>query len=174
MTTQRRDNLIRFFGAIFGIAVTLAVVQIASAAPDDSAMPATATLADRALATLKTLLQGALGGIVIYAVGKGFAALRRRKGWLRRGLVGDVSATISAALITVGGAIAIGATWEGAMLALGAVIVGGKLLASDPDTVTRSVPAPATSPPTAAAGLPAPLPLPLSPLPDDPDDPGKP
>lgn len=174
MTDHRRDNLIRFFGVIFGIAATIAVVQIASAAPPGaSAAPEGATMADRIVDTGLTLLQGALGGIVIYAVGKGFAALRRRKGWLRRGLVGDVSATVSAALITVGGAIAIGATWNGAMLALGAVIVGGKLMSSDPDTMRTSAPAQAPAPPSAAAGLPAPLPLSLSPLPD-PDDPGQP
>lgn len=148
MTSHRRDNLIRLFGLIFGLAATIVVVQLASAQPAD--LPSAdlisdkvvqshpPTLGERALRTGLTLFQGALGGIVIFGVGKGFAALRRKKGWLRRGLVGDVSATVAAAMVTVGGALAIGATWDGAMLALGTVAVGGGLLASDPDTVKRA------------------------------------
>lgn len=161
MTEHRRDNLLRFFGLMFGLVATIAVVQLATAGPapiendlgivsGDPASPPSdliadkvaehqpPTLADRALRTGLSLFQGALGGIVIYGVGKGFAVLRRRKGWLRRGLVGDVSATATSVLITVGGALAIGATWDGAMLALGTVIVGGGLLANDPDTVKRA------------------------------------
>lgn len=98
------------------------------------------TFGARVLRTGLTLFQGALGGIVLYGVGKLFAFWRRRKGWLRRGWVGDISATLTAVLLVAGGALAIGANWEGAMMALGTTIVGGRLLASDPDTVRRTVP----------------------------------
>lgn len=93
------------------------------------------TLAERTLRTGLTLLQGALGGIVLLAVAHGLAAVRKRWALLRRGWVGNGAAALYSALLTIGGAVAMGSSWNGAMIALGTVLVGGRLLAADPETV---------------------------------------
>ena len=78
-----------------------------------------------------------LGGIACLGVAWALGIARDRWGWLRRGLVGTLAATVYGALIAFGVVVAMGGGVEAGLASVGGALVAGLGLTADPERVVR-------------------------------------
>jgi len=112
----------------------------ALAVPDDPppAAKPTPSLVARGLDLAGPLGRLALGGIACLLVARLLAWQRAKRGWLRRGLVGNAAAAGYGALVAFGGVLALGGSIESGLVAVGGATFAGLGLAADPETARRA------------------------------------
>ena len=78
-----------------------------------------------------------LGGIACLGVAWGLGLARDRWGWLRRGLVGTLAATVYGAAVAFGVVVAMGGGVEAGLASVGGSFVAALGLTADPERVVR-------------------------------------
>ena len=91
-----------------------------------------------------------LGGIACLGVAWSLGLARDRWGWLRRGLVGTLAATVYGAAVAFGVVVAMGGGVEAGLASVGGAFAAGLGLRADPERVIVRAPKPvdAEGPPT--------------------------
>ena len=141
------DHRPTYFGALIGAAlVTLAILA-------RTAWGSTAPPVDDP-GWLETYLSPAgrviLGGIACLGVAYLLGLLRESRGWLRRGVAGNLAAAVYGALLAFGAVVAMGGGVEAGLASVGGSFVAALGLNADPERVIVRAPKPvdAEGPPT--------------------------
>ena len=79
-----------------------------------------------------------LGGIACLGVAYGLGKLRERKGWLRRGAVGNLAAAVYGSLLAFGAVVALGGGVDAGLASVGGSFVAALGLNADPERVVRA------------------------------------
>ena len=133
------DHRPTYLGALIGAAlVTLAILA-------RTAWGSTAPPVDDP-GWLETYLSPAgrviLGGIACLGVAWALGIARDRWGWLRRGLVGTLAATVYGAAVAFGVVVAMGGGVEAGLASVGGAFAAGLGLRADPERVIVRAPKP--------------------------------
>ena len=140
------DHRPTYFGALIGAAlVTLAILARTawgSTAPPDADPGWLATYLSPAGRVI-------LGGIACLGVAYLLGLLRESRGWLRRGVAGNLAAAVYGALLAFGAVVAMGGGVEAGLASVGGSFVAALGLNADPERVVRraTVPADVEGPP---------------------------
>ncbi len=128
MITDRPPFASYLLGAILFVLIVLTRMAFAGdeSAPEDAA---------RYLSPLGVTI---VGGIACLVVAWLLSLARARWGWLRRGLAGNLAATVYGALTSFGAVVAIGAGVDAGLAAVGGSLVAGLGLAADTERVVRA------------------------------------